>query len=311
MSSATERNNRISKLFKVASQKYQPVLPPPDRKVLEHLVYSCLLEDSTSEGADEVFARLQLDYCDWNEIRVTTTVELAEFMKSLTDADEAASRLRKSLHGLFEAHYTFDLDNLKKENLGKAVEQIGKYRGMTPFTISYVTQHALGGHSIPLDSSMMFLMFTLGIVDESEIGSMKVTGLERVIAKNQGIEFASVVHQLAVAWKNTPFSNDLRALLKKIAPDAADRFSKRAGKGKADTKAGPAKTAASESTAPPKKQKAAANSSTKKAAAKTPAPKKTVSRSAAGNTSDNKKKTTKKKSAAKPAGKKVVLRKPR
>ncbi len=232
MTTATERNERISKLFRVARPKFSPVSPPANRTLLEHLVYACLLEDATFDAADEVFARLQLDYVDWNEIRVTTPVELAELMRPMPEPDVTALRLRRSLHGLFEAHYSFDLEFLKKENLGKAIEQIGKYRGMTPFAVAWVTQHGLGGHSIPVDQSLMNLMVILGIVDAAEAQGMKVTGMERVIPKNQGVEFGSVVHQLAVAWRTTPFSNDLRALLKKIAPDCESRFPKRGGKAK-------------------------------------------------------------------------------
>lgn len=268
MTSATERNERIGKLFRVARQKFDPAAPPGDRKLLEHLIYACLLEDSSAESADEVFARLQLDYFDWNEVRVTTTVELAELMKSMPDPAATANRLRRALHGMFEAHYSFDLEFLRKENLGKAIETVSKYRGMTPFSIAYVTQHALGGHAIPLDQTMMNLMYSIGVVDPAELSSMKVTGLERVIPKNQGVEFASVVHQLAVAWRESPFSNDLRALLKKINPDAEQFFPKRGGKPKAPET--PAATAVAEPV-DPKKKTAAKPEAPKKAAAK-PAP---------------------------------------
>lgn len=292
MTSATERNDRIARLFRYARQKYSPVPPVADRKLLEHLIYSCLLEDATFEAADEVFARLQLDYFDWNEVRVTTTLELAEVMKPVPDPEATANRLRRSLHGMFEAHYAFDLEFLKKENLGKAIETVGKYRGMTPFTVAYITQHALGGHAIPLDSSMMNLMVTLGIVEPADVGGMKVTGLERVISKNQGIEFASVVHQLAVAWRTGPFSNDLRSLLKKIAPDAADRFPKRGGRGKAAD--------AAEAAAPAEK-------TVVKAAPKTESPKKAVAKPAAGQKKATPPAAGKK---AAPAGKKPASPKP-
>lgn len=251
MTTATERNERISKLFRVARPKFPPVTPPASRTLLEHLVYACLLEDATFDAADEVFARLQLDYVDWNEIRVTTPVELAELMRPMPEPDVTALRLRRSLHGLFEAHYSFDLEFLKKENLGKAIEQIGKYRGMTPFAVAWVTQHGLGGHSIPVDQSLMNLMVVLGIVDAADAASLKVTGMERVIPKNQGIEFGSVVHQLAVAWRTTPFSNDLRALLKKVAPDCEARFPKRGGKARAAAVVPPAPPPAAD----PKKKK--------------------------------------------------------
>ena len=234
MSSATHRADKINKLFKVARKYYQPVEPPSNRTVIEHLLYSCCLENATFELADEVFARLQEEYFDWNEVRVTTTAELAEVMKKLPDATEASNRIRKTLHGLFEAHYSFDVEFLRKENLGKAIEQIEKYRGVSPFCVAYVSQSVLGGHSIPVDAAFMLLMQVLGVISESEAESFRVTGLERTIPKNKGIEFFSVVHQLAVAFHNNTFNKDMRAIVLEIDKEAAERFPRRGGRKKAD-----------------------------------------------------------------------------
>ncbi len=229
MSAAANRTDRVNKLFKLARKRHNPVAPPANRSVLDHLLFSCCLEDSTVEAADEVFARLQVEYYDLNEVRVTTTAELAELMKRLSDPQSAAARVRKALHGVFEAHYNFDIEVLKKENLGKAQEMLSKYRGISPFSIAYVTQHALGGHSIPIDESMLMLCYTLGIITEAEFQQKKVPGLERIIPKNKGVEFAGCVHPLAVEFYQSPHNKDFRALLLQIAPDAGDRFPKRGG----------------------------------------------------------------------------------
>ncbi|HMP78956.1 MAG TPA: hypothetical protein PKD54_05855 [Pirellulaceae bacterium] len=229
MSAAQTRNQRIEKLHKVARRLYSPVAPPSHRTLLEHLIYACCLEDSKADAADEVFAKLQVNYYDWNEVRVTTTAELAQLMKGVTDPEAAAIRVRKSLQGLFEAHYSFDIDALKKENLGKAQELIAKYRGVSPFGLSYVTQHALGGHSIPLDRCMLSLLFTVGVISAEEQAQGKAPGLERTIPKNKGIEFASVTHQLAVDFAASPFNPNLRKTLLQIDPTASERFPKRGG----------------------------------------------------------------------------------
>lgn len=237
MSTAQTRNQRIEKLHKTARKLHAPIAPPSNRTLLEHLIYACCLEDSTYDAADDVFARLQVNYYDWNEIRVTTTAELAELMKPLYDPQAAATRVRKSLQGMFETHYSFDIDLLKKENVGKAQEVILKYRGVTPFVLAYVTQHALGGHAIPLDQAFLQLLYVVGIISEEERAQGKATGLERAIPKNKGIEFASATHQLAVAFLASPFNTNLRKTLTQIAPDAADRFPKRGGKTKEVTTA--------------------------------------------------------------------------
>ncbi|MFO0455115.1 MAG: hypothetical protein ACK5Z0_03830 [Planctomycetota bacterium] len=227
MTALANRAEKFNKLYKVVKKYYQPVLSPANRTVLEHLVYACCLEDSTYEAADEVLAKLQVDYFDWNEIRVTTSLELAELMKGLHDPLAAAGRLRKVLHGLFESKYSFDAEFLKKENLGKAIEQLEKYKGISPFVVATVAQLALGGHSIPVDQALLSLMYTIGAISEEEQKQGKIPGLERTIPKNKGAEFASLVHQLAVAFHSNSQDKKIRDIILQIDSEAAERFPKR------------------------------------------------------------------------------------
>jgi hypothetical protein len=89
---------------------------------------------------------------------------------------------------------------------------------------------ALGGHSIPLDRGALDVLAVLGIISPSEADTGKVSGLERAIPKNRGVEFASLLHQLAAEYAANPFSPNLRKLLLSINPEAKDRFPKRGAK---------------------------------------------------------------------------------
>ncbi len=229
---AKQRADLITKLHKYCKKEYPAISTPSNRTVIEHMLYGCCLENSTVEAADEAFAKLQENYYDWNEVRVTTAAELAEIMKPLTDPRKGAISIKKTLHGIFEAYYQFDLEFLRKENLSKAILTFEKFKGVSPFVVSYVAQHGLGGHSIPLDRAMMLLFYTLGIVTEDEATQGRVPGLERTIPKAKGIEFASVVHQLAVSFYTAPFSTKTRAELLKINKDAKELFPKRGAKSK-------------------------------------------------------------------------------
>ena len=293
--SAKNRADLITKLHKFVKKEYQVITPPSNRSVLEHMIYGCCLENSTFDAADDAFARLQENYFDWNEVRVTTVAELAESCRNLSDPTAAAKSLKKTLHGIFEHYYQFDLDFLKKENLSKAVQTFQKFNGVSQFVVSYVAQNGLGGHSIPLDHSLMRLFYVLGIVTEDESKKDRVPGLERTIAKAKGAEFSILVHQLAVAFNSAPFSNAIRAKILKVSGDAKERFPKRASRKKEPEKKEPEKKA------PEKKEPA------KVVAKKATAKGKPVAKKVAAKT---KKKVVKKaaakpvkKSAAKPAKK--------
>ena len=297
--SAKNRADLITSLHKLVKKEYSPVPPPSNRSVLEHMIYGCCLENSTFEAADEVFAKLQENFFDWNEVRVTTAVELAEVAKNLSYPKEAAVSLKKTLHGVFEHYYQFDLDFLRKENLSKAVQTFQKFKGVSPFVVSYVAQNGLMGHSIPIDRSMMSMFFVLGIVTEDEAAKGRVPGLERTIPKAKGAEFFQLVHPLAVAFASSPFSTATREKLLNVNPEAKERFPKRGGrKKKAEPKA-----------AAKKVTKAAKATSTKQAATKTTkATKKSTKKSSARPA----KKVTKKVTSAaskKKASKKAVKKK--
>ncbi|HJN12666.1 MAG: hypothetical protein QGG09_04895 [Pirellulaceae bacterium] len=248
----------ISKTHKVLKKHYRPVQPQSERTVLEHLLYACCLENSLHQDADDVFAKLLESYFDWNEIRVTTTRELASAMSGLLDPSDSARRLKATLQSVFETHYSFDLDFYKKQNLGKAVKEFERLKGVTPFSISYLTQNALAGHSIPVNEGALQAFYVLGVVTEAEAKKRRTPGLERAIPKSKGVEFASLLHQVGVDFRKSPFSNNVRAIFLEITPDAKERLPKRpAKKSKSVTKksSGTAKKAPAKASASAAKKK--------------------------------------------------------
>jgi endonuclease III len=256
------RAAKITKAHKVLKKHYQPASAPTDRTLFEHLLYASCLENAPYEKADEAFARLQQLYFDWNEVRVTTISELAEVVAGLPNSATAATRLKRTLQSVFEAHYSFDLESLKKQNIGKAVKQLEGYQGVTPFAVSYVTQHALGGHAIPVDEGALKSLLVLGVIDEAEAKKNIVPGMERAVSKSKGIEFGSLLHQVGADFHASPHSTKVRAILLEIDPEAKDRFPKR-GK-KAEEVAATAPPPAAES----KKKPAAKTTKADKPAAK-------------------------------------------
>ena len=331
--SAKQRADLITKLYKFVKKNYQVIDFPSNRTVLEHLIYGCCLENSTFEAADEAFAKLQENYFDWNEIRVTTIAELTEVTKGLGDPPAAGASVKKTLQGVFEHYYQFDLDFLRKENLSKAVLTFQKCRGVSPFVVSHVAQNGLGGHSIPLDTAIMGLFYVLGIVTRDEAFKGKVSGLERTIPKAKGAEFFNLVHQFAVEFANSPFKPAIREKISKLSPIAKDRFPKRGKKilepiepkkpapkpAEAEAEAKPTKKDAAKSkSAKPVKKKAVAKPAKKAKAAKKPAKKgakkatKKVAKKKVVKKKASKKKVTKKKATKKKSpSKSIKKRKPR
>ncbi len=131
------------------------------------------------------------------------------------------------LHAIFEATFNFDLEDLKKKNLGPTVIWLEKLDGTTPFVVSYVVQAALGGHAIPIDSGTMAVLRVLDLVTDKDAAAGAVPGLERAVAKSKGVEFGSLLHELGADYSGNPYSAMIRDILLQIDPECAGRLPKR------------------------------------------------------------------------------------
>ncbi len=244
------RTNQFVCLHKVLKKHYEPVAADPQRSVLEHLLFACVLEGARYEPAEESFAGLVHTFFDWNEIRVTSIAELAEVLASLPDPRRAANRVKRVLHGLFEDNFSFDLEGLRRQNLGPTVEWLEKLEGTDRFIVAYVVQAALGGHAIPLDSGTLRALHVLGFATDEELESGVVAGIERATVKAKGVEFGSLLHQFGADFSSNPYSPFVRSILLEINPECEARLPRRrdgrkaksAAKKAADSKTDPAPT---------------------------------------------------------------------
>ncbi|TWU59883.1 hypothetical protein Poly51_01560 [Rubripirellula tenax] len=222
--SASNRASLIGKLHTSLKKSYKPLPAQPTRPLLEHLLYGSLLQDAPADLADEGMAKCEQEFFDWNEVRVTSITELTQVLSRLPEAAKAAARLKSNLQAIFEEFYTFDLDHLKKENLGKAVGKFEKMPGMTPFVLNYTVQHGLGGHAIPIDYAAMVIMLATEIASQPEAMAGKVPGLERAIPKSKGIEFAGLLHQCASALSKNMKDKTARDVLDSVAKGSSGRL---------------------------------------------------------------------------------------
>jgi hypothetical protein len=298
------RSALIAKTLKVLRKHYKPVPQPKDRSVLEHLLFACLVEDSPYESAEQVFSTLRRDYFDWNEVRVSTISELSDALKPLVNPAESAARLKQSLHSVFESVYEFDIESLKKQNIGAAGKLLQKYNGTTPFAVNYVTQNALSGHAIPLNKGALIALHTVGVISDDEFAKNVVPGLERAVPKNKGAEVASLFHQAGVEVGRNPYGPNARKLMLEIDPNCKDRLPKRAAPKPPEPEPAPAKSKAAKAEAKGKaavaKEKPA--KAPQKKSAKKPEPAKHPTKKPAKVT---------KKGTKKPTTRRLTKRKPR
>ena len=228
--STTNRATLLTKTHKVLKRTYKHTPTKGDQVLLDSLLFAACLENARYDAAVQAFETLKKTSFDWNEIRVSTVKELAEVISNLPDSADAATRVKGILQSVFESDYSFDLEHLKKQNIGAAVKRLQKLQGASPFVVAYATQTALGGHSIPTDKGTLGALYVIGVINEAEAEAGNVPGMERAIPKSKGQEFGALLHELGADFFASPFSQSVRDLLLSIASDAKERFPKRASK---------------------------------------------------------------------------------
>ncbi|MDR2762649.1 MAG: hypothetical protein LBB88_08625 [Planctomycetaceae bacterium] len=224
------KTKKIEMLQKALHRRYKWQSELPERTVLEHLVYSALLENAPTEAASTAYEILESYFIDWNEVRVTTTQELAEIITVLPDPTAAAERVRKALRGVFEKTYMFDLEELRKKgkSLSQAIAFLKSLGTLSQFMADYVTQFALGGHVIPLDESAMRLFRMLDLTQvNKEKTEESVPGIERAVPKKNGVIFTMELHNFAYSLRSALDANrnaaEFLSVLKNIDPKAPSR----------------------------------------------------------------------------------------
>jgi endonuclease III len=226
MAAASNRAARLTKLVSDLKKRYKPAMPP-QRPLFETILFATLLENSPPDAADKVFVEIESSYYDWNEVRVSSRSELAERMKPLSDPNGSADRLKRTVQSIFETVYKFDLEELKKQNLGQAVKTITGFDGVTPFVVNYATQHGLAGHAIACNEGVLIAMQVMDIITDAEAKKGLVPGLERAIPKSKGVEAQLVLHELGVEIGRNPYGPAAKKLLTELDPSCKDRLPKK------------------------------------------------------------------------------------
>ncbi|MGZ0172999.1 MAG: hypothetical protein ACKVHE_25980 [Planctomycetales bacterium] len=348
-SKTPDKSKILARLLKLLKKEFGGLPRREQLPVLEAMVFSACLENSTYEAADAAFGRLKNDFFDWNEVRVSTISELEPVFEDVHEPEWCAMRVRYLLYYVFDHQFSYDFDGIKKKSFELAFKQVSKIKHLTRFCRNYMLQKCLGTHVIPVDDKMVRTAIWLGLIP---VGADEDSGpelLKGFIRKADSPEFIWLLKSLSVSKHGESVlemspKGDHPELEFDIA-DAEDRLkdvlsgrarkrmqsAKRTAEKKAEAEQAAKaaekeakKKAAARNKAKAEKAAAAAKSASKtvaktktkpaaatkkKTAAKPPVKKKTAAKSAAKQKTAVKKKTASKSAAKKTAPKKKTVKK--
>ena len=219
---ATNRADKVKLLFKTLQKRYKHFPKPQERSLLECLMFAACLENASFDAAESAYSVLDHHYIDWNELRVSTPQEIADTLPMLPNPLEVGERIKKTLQWVFETTYMFDLEEYRKKTIGQVVEYLDSIPSCSPFMVNHLVQIGLGGHQIPFDEAALRIMRRLDLTKVNN-GQEEVSGIERLITKNKGIEFATVMHLFGIEFFNKQDDAELLSLLTAIDKKAPER----------------------------------------------------------------------------------------
>jgi endonuclease III len=197
MPTTTNKQRLLNQLFATLAKAGKGGEPEP-RPVLEQFVLAICREGVTREAAERAFRNLRERFFDWNEIRVSSSRELAEALEGLPDAEGRAQRLIDLLQEVFETTFSFDLEGLHKKGMKQAAKTLLRYQAANDYAVAWVVQQSLGGHALPLDAPSLRVLRRLGLIenDQEDLEALRAS-LEHQIPKARGAQFCDLISAVA------------------------------------------------------------------------------------------------------------------
>ncbi|MEZ6140245.1 MAG: hypothetical protein R3B84_06705 [Zavarzinella sp.] len=199
MAAGNPKQKLVDHLFSILNKNFTSQLPP-QREVIDEVVYGILRENATSENADAAFNQLITQFIDWNEIRVSTVQELCDVLFMLSDVGPRAQRIISLLQEWFSLTYSYDMQDITSKGVKEGVRKIARLQAANDYLQAWITQRSLGGHALPIDESTLRPLVRLEILDSETSISQARTSMEHLIPKAKGIQFIELLtdfsHQL-------------------------------------------------------------------------------------------------------------------
>ena len=187
----------VQRVFTLLRKKYGAPEKTEPLPVLETVIVTILADGTTTERAAAIFKRLKQNYFDWNEVRVSATVELQDQLSELPDAEHRAARLKSALKFIFETTYGFDLESLTKVPMKEVAKRFEKLPHVSDYLVNRVIRDGLGGTAMPLDTSAVRVLTRVGLIDDKNPPAVLSASLARQIPRARNVEFCHVLSELA------------------------------------------------------------------------------------------------------------------
>lgn len=226
---------RLKTEFETPQETAGAVAPPPPTtadSVLDQMVYSFLLWETTSTHATTAHKRLREAFVDLNEVRVCFPEEISAAVgERFPKSRERASRLRAVLNDIYRREHGLTLARLIDQPKREARIYLESLEGMPGFVAARVALIGLGCHAVPVDERLLTLLAQERAVEADVSVEEASSWIERQVRANE----AAPTHQVLRSWA------DEEGGASKRKPAGRSGSTETASAGEADGKKAPLK----------------------------------------------------------------------
>ena len=182
----------------VAAADLIPDHPLCDEPLLNELVYSLLLWESSIDHANKAAQRVSDELVDLNELRVCTPNELASIMGArMPRGIERAGRLIRVLNEIYDRENTLSLQPLTEKTKREVQDYLDSIDGLPGFATSRVILLELKWHAFPLDDRLAKLLGGMDIITPGDTLSQQAAQLERGVRASDSLKTYTLIEHWA------------------------------------------------------------------------------------------------------------------
>ena len=166
MKNATKHAEELKSLCRKLVKEHKPA-EKADQQPLWALVRGAMSFDVPDGRVDDAIKVIEREFCDLNELRVATELEVQEMLGSrYPKIEQRVKLITSALNAIFEKEHTLSLDRLREVSRRDARQFLRDLPDMHPYVEAYVMLMSFNGHAFPVDENMLAFLHEEEILEE-------------------------------------------------------------------------------------------------------------------------------------------------
>lgn len=198
MRNGTFYAGRLKKAYSKLRRSVSTVEIPDPADAIHCLAVAILGKACSDAEADRAVDRLLTVMVDWNEVRVSSALEVSKACgNAIPHGSARCQQLIDALQAIFDREHRLSLDRLKSVGRREARHYLESLEGVDDYAVASVLLWSLGGHAIPVNDALLATLREADLVNPSAERGEVQAFLERHVSAADAKEFCVVMRSFS------------------------------------------------------------------------------------------------------------------